>query len=72
MDVSMTNLITRLFEPKTALLILIVLGVFTALYTAAIKSFFDRRLKRFELAMKSLKDKELLQLQNENSIHLKG
>jgi hypothetical protein len=72
MDVSMTNLITRLFEPKTAVLILIVLGVFTALYTAAIKSFFDRRLKRFELEMKSLKDKDLVQIQNENTLHLKG
>ena len=68
----MTDLIAHLFEPKTAALILIALGVFTALYTAAIKSFFDKKLKSFELRIKSLNDKELVQIQNQNLLHLKG
>jgi len=35
----MADLIKSFFEPKTAAAILIALGVFTALYTAAIKFF---------------------------------
>jgi hypothetical protein len=63
----MVDLIKSLFEPKTAAAILIALGIFTALYTAWIKFFFDKRIKRFELAMKSTNEQELEQIRNDNS-----
>ena len=55
----MADLLKSIFEPKIAAAILIALGVFTAAYTTGIKFFFDKRIKRFELAMKSTNEKEL-------------
>ena len=63
----MADLIKSLFEPKTAAAILIALGVFSALYTAGIKFFFDKIIRRFELDMKSTHDKELQQIRIDNS-----
>jgi hypothetical protein len=61
--IGMADLIKSFFEPKTAVAILIALGVFTALYTAAIKFFFDKRM----LAMKSTHDTELQRIRIDNS-----
>jgi hypothetical protein len=39
------ELLSKLFTPRDALIVLIVIALFTALYTAAIKFFFERQLK---------------------------
>jgi hypothetical protein len=63
----MVDLLKSVFEPQTATAILIALGVFSAFYTAGIKFFFDKRIKRFELDMKSTHDKELQEIRIDNS-----
>jgi hypothetical protein len=71
MDKTMIELISKLFTPEIALLVLIIIGIFTAIYTAVIKFFFGRRLKRFEIELKSLKDEDLEKLRNDNARELK-
>jgi len=48
MNKDVVDLLSKLFTPKVTLVILLILGVITTLYTAIIKFFFDRRLKSFE------------------------
>lgn len=48
MSKDLVDLLLRLFTPVGALVVVIVLGVFTALYTAIIKYLFDRKLKGLE------------------------
>jgi hypothetical protein len=40
------ELLSRLFSPQGVLVAVVILGIFTALYTAAIKFLFERRLKK--------------------------
>lgn len=48
MDKDVVELLSKLFTPKVTLVILLILGGITTLYTAIIKFIFDRRVKRFE------------------------
>jgi len=48
MSKDLIDLLLRLFTPAGTLVLVIVLGVFTALYTAIIKYLFDRKLKGLE------------------------
>jgi hypothetical protein len=41
----MIELLSKLFSPEGVLVVIIILGIFTALYTAAIRFLFERRLK---------------------------
>jgi hypothetical protein len=63
MDKGMIDLISRLFSPRGALVALIFIGFFTALYTAIIKFLFQRRLDSLD-AKHTL---ELAKLQGEIS-----
>ena len=48
MSKDLIDLLLRLFTPVGTLVVVIVLGVFTAIYTAIIKYLFDRKLKVLE------------------------
>lgn len=48
MEKDLIELLKELFTPAGALAVLILMGVFTALYTAIIKYWFDRKLKSAE------------------------
>ena len=41
----MIGLLAKLFSPQGVLVVVVILGIFTALYTAAIRFLFERRLK---------------------------
>lgn len=53
------------FAPATVYLIVIVLGIFTAIYTAFVKFFFGKRLKKFEIELKSNLDMNLEKLRRD-------
>jgi hypothetical protein len=44
----LVDLLLRLFTPAGALVMVVILGVFTTLYSAIIKFVFEKRLKKFE------------------------
>ena len=48
MSKDLVELLTRVFSPQGALAAVIILGIFTVLYTAVIKFFFGRRLTELQ------------------------
>ena len=48
MSKEFVELLLRLFTPSGAVVVALILGVFTALYTAIIKFLFEKKLKKFE------------------------
>jgi hypothetical protein len=66
-----TDLISQLFSPGPAFLMLIILGIFTAIYTAVIRFFFEWRLKRSEIDANRLKDEDLERLRKDYTIKVK-